>query len=115
MKQSKGLFRGLFRGKGEGARLATASISDGAIKFVDVPSNVPTLFADSCIFVTSVGPTARLQFVEMVPGALDSTDPGAKLRYVFNVAMPHDGLVNMVQYILSILPEDVRKGIVDGL
>jgi hypothetical protein len=84
-------------------------------KFVRFPSDVPSFYADTCMYVQGIGGTVRMQFVEVVPGARDSTDPGLKMRYAFNLIIPHEGFVGMVQYMLSVLSEDDRKAVIDGI
>jgi len=85
------------------------------VKFVNSPSQAPTLYADTLMFVTGVGSAmARLQFAEVIPGATDSADPGMKMRYVFNLAMPTDALINMTRYLISSIPNDMLKEADDG-
>lgn len=115
MAKWKGFFtRILGRAEAKTTEKGAAFEPSGVATFVRVPSDVPSFYADSCIFIGGVGNTARLQFVEAIPGALDSTDPGLKMRYAFNVIMPHEGLMAMVRYLLSVLPEESRKEILDG-
>lgn len=84
------------------------------VTYIGVPADAPTTYADNCAFVTSVGPTARLQFVEFVPGASDSTAPGMKVRYVRTIVMPIDGFRGMVTYFNGVIAKDTPEEKSDG-
>jgi hypothetical protein len=66
------------------------------------PESVPTVFADTAIFAYRFGGTVRVQFVEAINGAADSTSPGIKTRYVGNLVMPVEGFANMLEYLNGI-------------
>jgi hypothetical protein len=84
------------------------------ITYVGSPENAPTVYADNCAFATSVGPTMRLQLVEFVLGARDSTSPGMKVRYVQNLVMPLDGFRHMVDYFSGIIARADAQEAPDG-
>lgn len=79
------------------------------ITYINVPTDAPTTYADNCAFMTALGPTSRLQFVEFVPGAADSTAPGLKVRYVRTLVMPTDGFRRMVEYFNEIIAKEASQ------
>lgn len=91
-------------------------------KISGTPETVPTVFADTAIFAYRFGGTVRVQFVEAISGASDSTSPGVKTRYIGNLVMPVEGFANMLRYLnqiaadmnlpdpTSVAPEQTRNG-----
>ncbi len=75
------------------------------LKTIGAPEAVPTVFADTAIFAYRFGGTVRIQFMEMMSGAADSSSPGIKGRYVGNLVMPVEGFANMLHYLNQIAGE----------
>jgi hypothetical protein len=61
-------------------------------------SDAPTIYADGCIFVSTIGNAIRLSFVETIVEPANGPMPGLKTRHVANVVMPADGFANMLEY-----------------
>lgn len=72
---------------------------DDQMTTINTPADAQTIYADGCLFATQLGSTVRLQLIETIIGAVDSNDPGARVRYVLNLVMPAEGFTNMVQYL----------------
>jgi hypothetical protein len=62
--------------------------------FVDVP----TVYADACVFAAAVGSNIRMTFMESILGPTDSPEPGWKVRHVGHLVMPRDGFASTVRY-----------------
>ena len=84
-----------------------------AIPFTNHVSDVPSYYADTCIFATDLGSTIRLQFSEFIPGAKDSNDPGMKARYVGTLIMPLEGFRNMMGYLNQSMERQAQEGSAD--
>lgn len=73
------------------------------IEYLNTLSQAPTVFADGLVFVSRIGTTVRLSFVETTLEPNDSRTPGIKSKHVVNVVMPMEGFQNAVSYVDTII------------
>ena len=66
-------------------------------------SEAPTVYADGCIFVSTVGNAIRISFVETILEPSNGPIPGLKTRHVVNVVMPPDGFANTLEYMNKVV------------
>lgn len=79
----------------ETAPAEPAPVTHVANTFLDVP----TVYADVCVFAAAIGPNMRLTFSESILGPSDSHFPGFHARHVGHLVMPREGFVNTLRYL----------------
>ena len=68
-------------------------------------SDAPTIYADGCIFVSTVGNAIRISFVETIVEPSNGPMPGLKTRHVANVVMPTEGFSNTLEYMNRVVKD----------
>ena len=66
-------------------------------------SDAPTIYADGCIFISTVGNAIRISFVETILEPSNGPNPGIKTRHVANIVMPPDGFANTLEYMNNVV------------
>lgn len=66
-------------------------------------SDAPTVYADGCIFISTVGNAIRISFVETILEPSNGPIPGLKTRHAVNVVMPPDGFANTLEYMNKVV------------
>lgn len=61
-------------------------------------SDAPTIYADGCIFVSTLGHAIRISFVETIVEPANGPSPGLKTKHVANIVMPVEGFSNTLEY-----------------
>ena len=66
-------------------------------------SDAPSIYADGCIFVSTIGNAIRISFVETILEPANGPRPGLKTRHVANIVMPADGFKNTLKYMNNVV------------
>lgn len=84
------------------AHAQAEATATGELKPINVANsfvNLPTVYADACLFAQAVGPNIRLTFVETIFAPEGIPEAGSNARHVGHLVMPKEGFLNMMKYL----------------